>query len=219
MKIAIYARVSTDDKNQDPETQLFALREFCKKAEWEIVGEYVDKARAKDYKHRTQWAQLLKDAHQHKFNCVLVLKLDRAWRHTHEALNTLEDWEARNIKFKSLNDPYIDTIGPMARVMLTIGLAFAEMESALIGERVKAGIARTRAQGNRYGRKSLEEKRGLTPKKVMDALDECRNVSRAARMLKCSRAYIHRSLNKIGTTPANYLGGVTKDSLEVSLKK
>ncbi len=31
MKVALYARVSTDDKGQDPETQLLSLREFCER--------------------------------------------------------------------------------------------------------------------------------------------------------------------------------------------
>ena len=29
MRVAIYARVSTSDKEQDPETQLMALRDYC----------------------------------------------------------------------------------------------------------------------------------------------------------------------------------------------
>jgi DNA invertase Pin-like site-specific DNA recombinase len=29
MRVAIYARVSTSDRDQDPETQLIPLREFC----------------------------------------------------------------------------------------------------------------------------------------------------------------------------------------------
>ena len=32
MKVAIYARVSTDDKGQDPLNQLLELREFCRPA-------------------------------------------------------------------------------------------------------------------------------------------------------------------------------------------
>jgi len=41
MKGAVYARVSTHDK-QDPEMQLRELREFCQRRGWEIEGEYVD---------------------------------------------------------------------------------------------------------------------------------------------------------------------------------
>jgi DNA invertase Pin-like site-specific DNA recombinase len=41
MKVAIYARVSTFDKGQDPLTQLLPLRQFCDRAEWDYE-EFVD---------------------------------------------------------------------------------------------------------------------------------------------------------------------------------
>jgi len=53
IKVAMYARVSTNDKEQDPETQLYALRNFCHDADWQVYKEYIDQARARDYKHRT----------------------------------------------------------------------------------------------------------------------------------------------------------------------
>src|SRR5262249_34225058 len=42
LRIALYARVSTRDKGQDPELQLSELREFAKARTWQIVGEFVD---------------------------------------------------------------------------------------------------------------------------------------------------------------------------------
>jgi predicted site-specific integrase-resolvase len=42
MRTALYARVSTSDKGQDPQMQLRELREHCQRRGWEIVGEYVD---------------------------------------------------------------------------------------------------------------------------------------------------------------------------------
>jgi DNA invertase Pin-like site-specific DNA recombinase len=42
MRVAIYARVSTDDKGQDPENQLAQLRQWCATAGHPIVEEYVD---------------------------------------------------------------------------------------------------------------------------------------------------------------------------------
>jgi predicted site-specific integrase-resolvase len=38
-QVAIYARVSTVDKGQDPETQLLALREYAARREFLGVGE------------------------------------------------------------------------------------------------------------------------------------------------------------------------------------
>jgi DNA invertase Pin-like site-specific DNA recombinase len=188
MKVAIYARVSTDDKHQDPETQLYACREFCQKAEWEIVKEYVDRARAKDFKRRTSWQQLQKDARQRQFKTVLVFRLDRAFRSVRECANTLQDWFDYGIAFKSLREDVIDTTTSQGRFILHIMAAVAELESSIIGERVKAGIARTMAQGNRFGRKPLP----IPVINVCDALQDSSSVLAAAEKLHCSRAYIYK---------------------------
>jgi DNA invertase Pin-like site-specific DNA recombinase len=190
MKVVLYARVSTDDKNQEPETQLHVLRRYCQDAKWEIYKEYVDFARAKDYKHRTQWARLLKEAHQHRFSAVVVFKLDRAWRHTVEALRTLEDWDVRNIKFVSVNDQFIDTVSPMGKAMLVIAAAFAEMESQFISERVKAGINRTRAEGNSWGRPGIK----VSMEKIKECINQGMNISQISKTLGYNRQKIYRVL-------------------------
>lgn len=43
-RVAIYARVSTLDKKQDPETQLRQLREYIERRDYQLVDEYVDYA-------------------------------------------------------------------------------------------------------------------------------------------------------------------------------
>ena len=43
-RVAIYARVSTADKGQNPETQLITLREYAERRGFIHVGEYVDYA-------------------------------------------------------------------------------------------------------------------------------------------------------------------------------
>ena len=141
-KIALYARVSTDDKDQDPETQLYALRQFCLDAAWDIYREYVDRARAKDYTRRQAWQQLQKDARMRKFGVVLVFRLDRAFRSVRECVNCLEDWQGRGITFKSIKEDVIDTTSSQGRFILHIMAAVAELESSVIGERVAAGMAR-----------------------------------------------------------------------------
>ena len=42
MRVAIYARVSTDDKGQDPENQLRELRDWASNSGHTISREYVD---------------------------------------------------------------------------------------------------------------------------------------------------------------------------------
>ena len=43
-RVALYARVSTLDKGQDPKTQLRPLREYAQRRGLTVVEEYVDRA-------------------------------------------------------------------------------------------------------------------------------------------------------------------------------
>ena len=104
MRVAIYARVSTSDKNQDPETQLLPLREFVQAQGWNTFNEYVDYAPANDVAHRLQWRRLLDDAAKKKFSIVLVFKLDRAFRSVKHMHDTLATWELVGVSFKSLRE-------------------------------------------------------------------------------------------------------------------
>ena len=88
MKIGLYARVSTSDKEQDPMTQLLPLREFVKAQEWETFNEYVDRAPATDLLRRTDWRELLDDASKRRFDLLLVLRMDRAFRSVLDAATT-----------------------------------------------------------------------------------------------------------------------------------
>ena len=56
MRIAVYSRVSTADRDQQPKTQLLALREHCARMGWEIVFEAPDIASATDLRNRNHGA-------------------------------------------------------------------------------------------------------------------------------------------------------------------
>lgn len=78
MRVAIYARVSTDDKGQDPENQLRELRAWCSNSGHTIVQEYIERQSGRrGTDKRQQFAALLDDAARRKFDCVLFWALDR----------------------------------------------------------------------------------------------------------------------------------------------
>jgi len=103
-RVALYARVSTRDKDQDPEVQLVPLREYVAARGPEAV-EYVDHAPAGDLAHRTAPRSLLADAARRRFDLSIVWKLDRAFRSTIDALPTLRELEHRSVGFASLTQP------------------------------------------------------------------------------------------------------------------
>ncbi len=72
MRVALYARVSTADRDQNPETQLVPLREFVAAQGWDVAAEFVDRAPATDLRARTAWRALLDQAARRRVDLVLV---------------------------------------------------------------------------------------------------------------------------------------------------
>ena len=169
MKVAIYARVSTSDKEQNVETQLLPLRDFCSAQGWEVYREYVDQAPAIDLAHRVQWRQLQDDAAKRRFSVVLVFKLDRAFRSVKHMHDTLAAWEIVGVSFKSLREQF-DTSTALGRLLLNLLAALAEFELELIRERVKAGMDRARRQGRQIGRPKVTDRKGFN-KRFGDILE------------------------------------------------
>jgi DNA invertase Pin-like site-specific DNA recombinase len=154
LQVGVYARVSTTDKDQEPETQLLPLREFCRAQGWQIIGEFVDRASANDLRGRTGWRDLLAQAARRKLDLIVVWKLDRAFRSVAHMATTVEQLRRWGVGLRSYSEPWLDTSGssPVADLMLNILASFAQFERALIAERVRAGMDRARRQGRRLGR-------------------------------------------------------------------
>jgi DNA invertase Pin-like site-specific DNA recombinase len=157
MRVGIYARVSTQDKDQNPETQLLPLREFVAVQGWSVAGEFVDQASATDLRGRRAWRTLLDLASKRRIDVILVWKLDRAFRSVLDAANTVDQLRRWGCGLRSYSEPWLDTSGtsPVANLMFTIMTGFAEFERSLIAERVRAGMARARKQGKHMGRQPV----------------------------------------------------------------
>jgi DNA invertase Pin-like site-specific DNA recombinase len=150
MKVALYARVSTNGHTQDPEVQLRDLREDCQRRNWTVVHEYVDKGVSGSKEHRPAFDKLLAAAAKRRFEAVLVWKLDRFGRSLRHLVNTLAELESVGVAFISLKDN-LDLSTPQGRLMFQIIGAMAEFERTLIQERVKAGLRNARAKGKVLG--------------------------------------------------------------------
>ncbi len=172
MRVAIYTRVSTSDKEQNVETQLLPLRDFLLAQDWEVYREYVYEAPANDLAHRVQWRQLLDDAAKRGFTVVLVFKLDRAFRSVKHMHDTLAAWEMVGVSFKSLREQF-DTSTALGHLLLNLLAALAEFELELIRERVKAGMDRARRQGRQIGRPRVTDRRGFNKRfgDILERLD------------------------------------------------
>ena len=152
-RTAIYARVSTTDRGQDPETQLSALREYVERRGFVVHQEYVDQASG--VKHdRSAFQAMFKAARRREFDVLVVWRYDRFARSLRELVNALAEFESIGIEFISYTEG-ADTTTPQGRLLFGIMASLAEFERSLIAERVRAGMARAKAQGKHVGRPTL----------------------------------------------------------------
>jgi DNA invertase Pin-like site-specific DNA recombinase len=201
MKAALYARVSTDDKGQNPQVQLDQLRKFCQDANWEITTEYVDYASACDFIKRKEWARLMKDASMRKFNVVLVWKLDRMCRSCIDGTKILETLRAYGIAFRSMTEQWIDTTTPWGEALYHISAAWAGLERNLITERVNAGLESARRHGTKSGKAIGRPRRSLPVLKVLDAYRHSKgNFSKAADSIGVPRGTFWHRVHEISET-------------------
>jgi DNA invertase Pin-like site-specific DNA recombinase len=158
MRVAIYARVSTDDKGQDPENQLTELRAWCAAAQHTISREYVDyESGRRGAERRKQFAALFDDAAKRKFDCVLFWALDRFSREgMTQTIIHLQRLSSYGVGFHSYTEAHLATDNELVRnVLLALLSSLAKVEAQKISERTKAGMARAKANGTRIGRPKL----------------------------------------------------------------
>ncbi|MFH1933350.1 MAG: recombinase family protein [Pseudomonadota bacterium] len=148
-QVAIYARVSTDKQTTDP--QLAELREFVQRSGWNIHHEYIDHGYTGANTNRPAFTRMMTDAHQKKFDMLLVWKLDRLGRSLRDLITTLDELGHLGIDFISYENQ-LDTSTPTGKLVFHVIGAVAEFERDIIRERVVAGLANARRKGKRLGR-------------------------------------------------------------------
>ena len=109
-RAALYARVSTDDRGQDPETQLRQLREYAGRRGFAMAGEFVDVASG-TRNDRPSHKRLLEAVRKRQVDVVLVWRYDRFARSTQALVNALMEFRALGVDFISYQEN-VDTTTP-----------------------------------------------------------------------------------------------------------
>ena len=154
-RAALYARISTTDERQNPETQLRLLRTYAERRGFEVAGEYVDQASGRD-EARPAYQRLLRDAERRTVDVVLVWRYDRFARSTQALIQALKTFQALGVDFISYQER-VDTTTPQGEMVFGFLASLAQFESSLISERVKAGMQRAKEEGKHVGRPPIPE--------------------------------------------------------------
>ncbi|OYZ89587.1 MAG: resolvase, partial [Xanthobacter sp. 17-67-6] len=153
-RVAFYFRVSIHD--QTTENQRRELQAVADKAGWNVVATFEDAgiSGAKGRQQRPGYDALLKAITRREVDMVAAWSVDRLGRSMPDLVAFLSDLHARGADLY-LHQQAMDTTTPSGRAMFQMMGVFAEFERAMIQERVKAGLARAKAEGRKLGRPTI----------------------------------------------------------------
>ena len=198
MKVAAYARVSTD--RQDLEIQLEEIRQSVALRGWEVVATYSDVASGAR-EDRADFRRLLADAARRRFDGVIVQRFDRAARSVRQLIDTLDHLRRCRVAFISLKED-VDTSTPAGELIFHVMAAIGQFERALIADRIRSGLARARTRGVHLGRRRAAARAEEALALRRDGL----SMGQIARRPHCSRATIRRRLREIGAAGTSTKG-------------
>ena len=153
-----YARVSTDDKGQNPESQLMAIRKWAKKNSVVILKEFKDESTGQndDRPGLDQAYGYIMRNHRndkkHLITMFIVLDSDRLSRNMRDTNKLIEELTEMSVKLKYVAAENIDPSTPDGMLMNTFKAHTAEGYVSGHGQKVKAGLMRARAEGKHIGR-------------------------------------------------------------------
>tara|TARA_B110000196_G_C20879915_1_gene536181 strand:- start:126 stop:728 length:603 start_codon:yes stop_codon:yes gene_type:complete len=152
MKVAIYARVSTD-KDQSCERQILELRQVAENHNWSIVDEYIDEGISGTKKSRPELDRMLKDALLRKFDVVATLELSRLGRSVRNMCEIADLLKQKSINLFVKNQN-IDTSTIVGELFFNIINSISQYEKDLTAERIKSGLENAKRKGVKLGRKT-----------------------------------------------------------------
>ena len=192
MKVGLYARVSTRDKEQNPENQLIRLRQYCESKGW-AYREYQDHASGAK-KDRPGLKSIMQDLDS--IDGILVLRLDRFGRSLQDLLENLNIIRGKGRFFEAIDQALriSEKKDPMNDFMLAILGAAAEFERELISERVKDGMARARKEGKLVGR-GIAKRTREAEKRVLDLRERGESIRMISQKCNIPRSTVHDILS------------------------
>lgn len=145
-----YLRVSTEDQAREGfsiEAQRTRIRAYCAAKGYDLAREFVDDGFSGRTTNRPGFRDLTRaireglivDGCATRIGAVVVAKFDRLSRNLYDLLATQREMQNCRVDFASV-DETVDTRGPFGRFFIQVIAAFAELESGIIGERVRHGM-------------------------------------------------------------------------------
>lgn len=149
-KAALYCRVSTEEQAREGLSlgaQQATLAEFCQARGWTVAGAYIDEGYSAKNLERPAIRRLVADARQHRFDVVVVWRLDRLSRRVLDTMRLVEEvLDPLEVGFASVTES-IDTKTPAGRMMIGLLASVAQWERESIVARTRMAKRQAVLQG------------------------------------------------------------------------
>jgi len=217
VRAVIYARFSSDNQRDESiDAQVRAIREYAKKNDIIIVGEYFDKAKSAMTDNRPEFLRMIAEAKEDLFDVVLVHKLDRFARNRQDSIGYRMQLKRNNVSLISVLE-YLDD-SPESIILESVLEAMAEYYSKNLAREVNKGMKENALKGLHTGglpplgydvdpatkKLVINEKESIAVKLIFDLFVQGLGYDRIINELnlrgyktKTSKAFGHNSLHDI----------------------
>jgi DNA invertase Pin-like site-specific DNA recombinase len=151
-EIFAYIRVSTGNQESGILSQQHAIQQYCKNNGIEKYKIYQDENVSGSKTSRPALDDMMEEIKKGNCKHLVVFAFSRFSRSCSHLLKSLELLESYKCRFSSVSEQ-IDTSTIIGKTLVAVLGALAQMERELIVQRVRAGLARAKAEGRHIGRK------------------------------------------------------------------
>ena len=153
MRVIGYVRVSTQDQADHGvslDAQRAKIEAYCSLRDLRLVEVIEDAGLSAKNLERPGAQRILSMVKAREIDGVVVLKLDRLFRNTADAIETSRLFESHGVAFHSLSEN-LDTGSAVGKFYFTLMAGLAELERNVTVERTKLALGRKREKGEKLG--------------------------------------------------------------------
>jgi len=196
MKVAIYTRVSTDDKGQDPKVQIYRCRDYCEKNKHTIVAEFIDEGVSGDtyYYDRPDGKKLDNLIKRNKIEGIVCFAMDRFSRQNPlKILPLINHLRSSGIIFISVTEPIFNLESELSEPMRYFYTWFNNYFLKQHKEKVMAGLDKAKKYGTKSG-KSIGRERKANYDEIIVLYKEGSTISEIARKLEINKSSVSHAI-------------------------
>ena len=136
--VVIYARYSSHNQNETSiEGQLKVCYDFCKRNNYTVIHEYIDRALTGTSDNRPEFQQMIEDAARKKFQYIIVYQLDRFSRNRYDSAIYKNKLKKHGVRVLSARENISEDASGILMESVLEGMA--EYFSAELSQKVKRG--------------------------------------------------------------------------------